>query len=241
MRLLSGVLDLTSLENIFDRDFYNNLVGMLDLTCIDMHRAHALEQPLVKKVDNLPKDLQTDFWDVAAEWWIAQEAAQRACGPSEDDDEDDCLSQGRSLLPPFEGIGFSRMVALTNHSCFPNVCYSHEDSCEIFARATRDIYPGQELLMSYIELCPSIADRQKNLLDDYGFSCLCVRCRGECAGEFLHNGRPTGLEGPVRWLEEYAASYGLSVDEVAYDVWSNMPAELLPQSKVESDSEESDA
>merc|ERR1712083_691234 len=151
----------------------DQLIGMYDLTCVDLGRPHSLEALLKAKVEELPSDVRTDFWDLAAEWWIAQEQAERSC---KGDEDDDYLEQESSLLPPFGGIGFSHTLALTNHSCFPNIYIDQETSCELVAKTRRPIALGEQIVSSYIELLANPVERQQKLLDEYGFACVCIRC-----------------------------------------------------------------
>ncbi|XP_013876701.1 N-lysine methyltransferase SMYD2-A [Austrofundulus limnaeus] len=82
--------------------------------------------------------------------------------------EDDELSQmGTAIYPD---------VALINHSCLPSVIVTYnETSAEV--RAVQDMKPGDEVLISYIDLLYPTDDRNNRLRESYYFTCDCRECR----------------------------------------------------------------
>ncbi|XP_037541788.1 N-lysine methyltransferase SMYD2-B [Nematolebias whitei] len=82
--------------------------------------------------------------------------------------EDDELSQmGASIYPD---------VALINHSCLPSVIVTYNGtSAEV--RAVQDMKPGDEVLISYIDLLYPTDDRNTRLRESYYFTCDCHECR----------------------------------------------------------------
>ena len=63
-----------------------------------------------------------------------------------------------------------------NHSCSPNLAKWFQGSTlNLFA--LRDIEPGEELNITYVELDSSTDFRRKKLRDHYFFDCACARCR----------------------------------------------------------------
>ncbi|CAK4129895.1 unnamed protein product [Aphanomyces euteiches] len=73
------------------------------------------------------------------------------------------------------GIGMFPDAALLNHSCAPNCILTfHKRQLQI--RTIRDVSPGEELTISYIELMSSHTTRQEELLASYFFTCKCSRC-----------------------------------------------------------------
>jgi hypothetical protein len=69
-------------------------------------------------------------------------------------------------------------AALLNHSCSPN-CFKRftaEGNLELVA--ARDIATGEELCHSYINELAFRSERQRQLLEGYGFTCKCARCEG---------------------------------------------------------------
>jgi len=77
----------------------------------------------------------------------------------------------------FVNVGYivDSFSAMLNHSCEPNVTWSFEGR-ELRVVATRDIQPGEELLMSYIE---DRDMRKEKLQVWWGINCECKLCVGE--------------------------------------------------------------
>ncbi|KAL8279863.1 hypothetical protein RQP46_007713 [Phenoliferia psychrophenolica] len=85
------------------------------------------------------------------------------------------------------GVTISPLVALLNHSCFPNavVVFPTRPSASSpspAARKTmkvvaiRDIRQGEEVLTSYVDLALPKEERRAELLERYGFECGCEEC-----------------------------------------------------------------
>ncbi|XP_034435719.1 N-lysine methyltransferase SMYD2-B [Hippoglossus hippoglossus] len=84
--------------------------------------------------------------------------------------EDDELSHlGTAIYPD---------VALINHSCLHSVIVTYKGtSAEI--RAVRDMKPGDEVLISYIDLLYPTDDRNSRLRESYYFTCDCQECKSQ--------------------------------------------------------------
>ncbi|KAI3364308.1 hypothetical protein L3Q82_011106 [Scortum barcoo] len=82
--------------------------------------------------------------------------------------EDDELSHmGTAVYPD---------VALINHSCVPSVIVTYKGtSAEV--RAVQDMKPGDEVLISYIDLLYPTDDRNNRLRESYYFTCECQECK----------------------------------------------------------------
>lgn len=71
-----------------------------------------------------------------------------------------------------------RDISRMNHSCMPNCAHSWDDvRCVGQIRALRKIDLGEELLLTYTDLCRPRAARQAFLKEIYGFDCDCFSCR----------------------------------------------------------------
>uniref|UniRef100_A0A0A9F117 SET domain-containing protein n=1 Tax=Arundo donax TaxID=35708 RepID=A0A0A9F117_ARUDO len=76
-------------------------------------------------------------------------------------------------------------ASLFNHDCLPNAChFDYPDrpgpgNTDIVVRALHDIPEGREVCISYFTANWRYADRQRRLLEDYGFRCECDRCQVE--------------------------------------------------------------
>ncbi|XP_040919974.1 N-lysine methyltransferase SMYD2-B [Toxotes jaculatrix] len=67
-------------------------------------------------------------------------------------------------------------VALMNHSCLPSVIVTYNGtSAEV--RAVQDMKPGDEVLISYIDLLYPTDDRNNRLRESYYFTCDCQECK----------------------------------------------------------------
>ncbi|KAI6045326.1 SET domain-containing protein, partial [Pisolithus marmoratus] len=81
------------------------------------------------------------------------------------------------------GVAVSPLVALINHSCAPNVVVvfprSRKDSGNepvVKVAALRNIAPGEEILMSYVDTTLPKSLRQMALMETYNFQCRCWAC-----------------------------------------------------------------
>ncbi|XP_026149701.1 histone-lysine N-methyltransferase SMYD3 [Mastacembelus armatus] len=73
------------------------------------------------------------------------------------------------------GVGLYPSLSLLNHDCRPN-CVMVFEGPKLKLRAVRDINPEEELTISYIETLSLTEDRQKQLEDQYHFTCHCQQC-----------------------------------------------------------------
>lgn len=103
------------------------------------------------------------------------------------------------LMEPVSSLDGERRVrayaiyptaSLFNHDCLPNACrFDYLDaacvnSCRrsntsIVVRAIHDIASGREVCISYFPVNWGYRERQRRLLEDYGFVCRCDRCEVE--------------------------------------------------------------
>ncbi|XP_071773856.2 N-lysine methyltransferase SMYD2-A-like [Centroberyx gerrardi] len=67
-------------------------------------------------------------------------------------------------------------VALINHSCLPSVIVTFKGTAAE-VRAVQHMKPGDEVLISYIDLLYPTDDRNERLRDSYYFTCDCQECK----------------------------------------------------------------
>lgn len=236
LSLLTEVLGPTGegFGQLLELDFYSLLIGMYDLTCVDLNRPHSLESLVTKRIETSP--VAAEFHQFCAAWRadmeraeIAQDILSEPLSEDPDSGSDGSVedAEEKTVLPEFEGIGFSPTVALTNHSCYPNIAVDCHESVEVVATARRDIVPGEQLLMSYGG-SDGLRARQRHLWEGYGFHCLCVMCRVETCRAVLagHSDKVAG-SAPLLWLESYAEENGLPLEEVALDIVRSAPPDLF--------------
>uniref|UniRef100_A0A668A0T2 [histone H3]-lysine(4) N-trimethyltransferase n=1 Tax=Myripristis murdjan TaxID=586833 RepID=A0A668A0T2_9TELE len=73
------------------------------------------------------------------------------------------------------GVGLYPSLSLLNHDCRPN-CVMVFEGTKLHLRAVQDISPKEELTISYIETVSLTVDRQRQLEEQYHFTCHCQRC-----------------------------------------------------------------
>lgn len=72
-------------------------------------------------------------------------------------------------------FGMFPSMSYFNHSCEPNVCViQHNTVLKLIS--LRDIQPGEEIAISYIETDRPTVARRKCLMIEYNFLCSCPRC-----------------------------------------------------------------
>jgi hypothetical protein len=87
------------------------------------------------------------------------------------------------IFPPLDGTAMYSTTCKMNHSCDPNVIVLYKPTgwgsrhpLTAFCVALKNIEPGEELTISYIDLVDqSVRERQAALMN-YGFTCQCVKC-----------------------------------------------------------------
>ncbi|ESL06822.1 hypothetical protein TRSC58_05497 [Trypanosoma rangeli SC58] len=91
------------------------------------------------------------------------------------------------LFQSSRGQGVYTVGCLLNHSCEPNLQVVHGDSADemLSVVALRDIDPGEELCISYIDETLSYSERQQELYEHYLFTCRCPRCDRESVAREL--------------------------------------------------------
>ncbi|XP_050312961.1 histone-lysine N-trimethyltransferase SMYD5 [Anthonomus grandis grandis] len=82
-----------------------------------------------------------------------------------------------------EGVGLYLQQSCANHSCEPNaeIKFLH-NNFRLSLFAIRDIEPNEEVLISYLDECSlnrSRHSRQKALMENYLFTCDCLKCLRE--------------------------------------------------------------
>ncbi|KAG0329159.1 SET and MYND domain-containing protein 3 [Dissophora globulifera] len=71
---------------------------------------------------------------------------------------------------------YIQCMPFMNHSCIPNCIYIFKGS-RVECRVIRDIQPGEEMTISYIDQIGMTKERQRQLKSQYHFTCDCPLCR----------------------------------------------------------------
>jgi hypothetical protein len=85
-----------------------------------------------------------------------------------------------STFPVCDGTALFALTCCANHSCTPNVQLTYGDDHTGMLVALRDLAPGEELMINYVDREQPRALRQADLAH-YGFECTCERCDAEAA------------------------------------------------------------
>ncbi|KAI0525847.1 hypothetical protein F5B22DRAFT_256352 [Xylaria bambusicola] len=67
-------------------------------------------------------------------------------------------------------------VSILNHDCRPNMAFYVDNNLTHHTHAVRDIKPGEELTISYVDTLQIRSARQERLRNSLGFSCACSSC-----------------------------------------------------------------
>lgn len=93
---------------------------------------------------------------------------------------------GHAEVTGVRAYGIYLSASLFNHDCLPNVCRfdyiddtNRENNTDFSFRALHEIAEGSEVCISYIRVTMGYRERQKVLMQDYGFRCECDRCKIE--------------------------------------------------------------
>ncbi|CAO3563667.1 unnamed protein product [Mortierella alpina] len=91
------------------------------------------------------------------------------------------MSYGFSItnLETTSEVGLSLYVQcmpFMNHSCVPNCVYTFKGS-RVECRVIRDVQPSEELTISYIDQIGTTRERQRQLQEQYHFTCDCPLCK----------------------------------------------------------------
>jgi len=73
------------------------------------------------------------------------------------------------------GLGYYPPASLLNHSCLPN-CVMVFEKEKLLVRNIRNIAPGEELTIPYVDTMMPRSERRRELQERYFFLCECERC-----------------------------------------------------------------
>ncbi len=73
------------------------------------------------------------------------------------------------------GVAVYSAPSLLNHSCRPNALHLFIGR-QLLLKAVRDIGPGEQLFITYIDTLQLLSERQADLHSGYSFTCACERC-----------------------------------------------------------------
>ncbi|KAK7407081.1 hypothetical protein VNO78_08722 [Psophocarpus tetragonolobus] len=125
------------------------------------------------------------------------------------------------LMDPYSPHGPQRSIrayaiypkaSLFNHDCVPNACRfdyvetgdpGHEHNTDIFVRLIQDVPEGKEVCISYVRVGRDFLTRKRILMEDYGFTCGCDRCKIEANWACGENNEEDSNLPHVQFLRKY--------------------------------------
>ncbi|KAI0578982.1 protein containing SET domain protein [Pyrenophora tritici-repentis] len=95
-------------------------------------------------------------------------------------------------------------IAMLNHDCRPNAAYFFDEKTMThFVHATRTIYPGEEITITYINNESLRDNRVKGLHKNWGFKCACSACTAHSALVAESDARVTQIATLMEVLNDY--------------------------------------
>lgn len=125
------------------------------------------------------------------------------------------------LMNPYSPDGPQRSIkayaiypkaTMFNHDCIPNACRfdyvdtsdpGDEHNTDIVIRMIQDVREGDEVCISYFRISRDYSTRKRILMEDYGFTCECDRCKIEASWPDCQNHEKYSDLPHVRFLSKY--------------------------------------
>lgn len=223
LALLSEALYIPTLglEPLFEFQYFSNLLGQFDLVNVNIEYSNPLERVLQKAIADKEDELH-ELMQLCESSGLFRDVRQIVQCVTEDDDE--MPVDDDDIMPPMMGIGLVRCIALTNHSCDPNVEVDYQGDKTCVVRAIRVIKEGEEITTSYIDDEMPLERRQAELRADYLFVCRCVRCRVEAYASLVAR-----REGKEPDACSVASMAGVTVEDVQR-IWNHRPPKEMGES-----------
>ncbi|CAA9966260.1 protein containing SET domain protein [Pyrenophora teres f. maculata] len=96
-------------------------------------------------------------------------------------------------------------IAMMNHDCRPNAAYFFdEQTMSHYVHATRTIYPGEEITITYINNESLRNNRINGLRKNWGFTCACSACTAHPALVAESDARMTQITTLMEALNDYS-------------------------------------
>ncbi|KAK4192050.1 hypothetical protein QBC35DRAFT_261721 [Podospora australis] len=196
-------MGLIATQHIYRGDLImaNTVSLMIDYRAFEELKQEEYQELQVHAVDNLPElhrkrimELSTHDEDEFTHTQRVDKIAATNAFDIDADADDEEQDHGFYVVFP--------EIARMNHDCRPNADY-YFDHGELtqFIHATRDIIPGEELTLSYINPVMKRSARIKKLQRIWGFECACPLCTQEKA-------RVEASDARLRQIRELNGDFG---------------------------------
>ncbi|KAM7202988.1 SET domain containing protein [Naviculisporaceae sp. PSN 640] len=134
-----------------------------------------------KKVDLIYQIFTTNAFKTTVKVAVPDESAPQTSSPGKE----------QEIGKKIKDIDFHSTfteVSRLNHDCAPNLGY-YFDTATLSHKvyAVSDIYPGEELSVSYVDVLHPRETRKKLLKATWGFDCSCERCGGPHSNSHSHH------------------------------------------------------
>jgi hypothetical protein len=147
-----------------DQIFASTPIVITDSDAYDLSTSERLAL-LYRGVDTLPPKTQNVFWELMGHKDI--DPVEDKINTNNFDITIDGISQ-QALFPE---------IAMMNHDCRPNAAYFwDEEMMTHYVHAIRDIQPGEEITITYIDNEKDRNTRTSRLEKNWGFKCGCSSC-----------------------------------------------------------------
>jgi hypothetical protein len=147
-----------------DKIFSSTPILVTDLDSYDLVNSERLAL-LYRGVDTLPAESQKRFWELM--------------GHFNGDPVEDRINTNNFDVN-IDGVGQQALfpeIAMMNHDCRPNAAYFFdEEMMTHYVHAIRDIRPGEEITITYIDNEKDRRTRMSRLKKNWGFECSCAAC-----------------------------------------------------------------
>lgn len=150
---------------------------------------------LYRGVDTLPLATQALFWALMGHFDI--DPVDDRIGTNNFDSVIDGIAQ-QVLFPE---------IAMMNHDCRPNAAYFwDEELLTHYVHAIRDIYPGEEITITYIDNEKDRETRMRRLEKNWGFKCSCAACTAHAHLAAESDNRLYQITGVAKTLDDWTST-----------------------------------
>jgi hypothetical protein len=147
-----------------DQIFASTPILITDLDSYELSTSERLAL-LYRGVDTLPSESQKRFWELMGHF-------------NGDPVEDRIHTNNFDVI--IDGVNQQALfpeIAMLNHDCRPNAAYFFdEEMMTHYVHAIRDIIPGEEITITYIDNEKDRKTRMSRLEKNWGFECSCAAC-----------------------------------------------------------------
>lgn len=150
---------------------------------------------LYRGVETLPPHTQASFWALLGHF--NGDPVDNRINTNNFDVTIDGIPQ-QALFPE---------IAMLNHNCRPNAAYFwDEEMMTHYVHAIRDIHPGEEITITYIDNEKDRKTRISRLEKNWGFKCSCSACTAHASLAAESDSRLYQITSLARTLDDWTAS-----------------------------------